>query len=88
MAIVCSSRVLDYLYSTFFIHHPCLSSSTGRTFWVILAIIWGLIATFCCIVLPIFEARSTWWLCIKTYVSEATSPPFSLLAYSLFFTLT
>ncbi len=32
-------------------------SKSYWTFWVILAMVWGLIATFICILLPLWEAK-------------------------------
>ncbi len=32
------------------------------TFWIVLAITWGLIASFICIVLPLWEAKDDLWM--------------------------
>ncbi len=43
----------------------CVCLSAGYfTFWIILAMIWGILATFVCIVLPLWEAKDDIWMII------------------------
>lgn len=81
------TKVLNYTYKTggaltfiLLVGWPLLAlpakvfSQGYFTFWIILAMVWGVIASAICIIAPIWEAREVWWLVIKS-VATCTPPP-------------
>uniref|UniRef100_A0A7S0S4D6 Urea active transporter n=1 Tax=Chlamydomonas leiostraca TaxID=1034604 RepID=A0A7S0S4D6_9CHLO len=66
-ALVWTCKVGSALAFLLIVAWPVLALAAGIfpetyfTFWVIVAIVWGLCATLCCILLPVWDARATVW---------------------------